>query len=94
MEELAIASSPALENLSILPLATNQTHKFCMGIVNCCSVCKERPGLEAVIDFHKFNFLIGTESHLDDFVLNDEIFTSHYNVYGRGKTDMEVAFLF
>ena len=35
------------------------------------------------MDFHKFDFIIGTELHLDDSILNAEVFPSHYTVYRR-----------
>ena len=48
---------------------------------------------EVLIDFHKSDFIIGTESHLDDSDLSAEVFRSHYTV-GETETDMEVVFLF
>lgn len=56
-------------------------YKFCLDIINCCSVCNKQPELEAVIAFDILEFVIGTKSDLDNSFLNAEVFPSHYNVY-------------
>ena len=56
-------------------------YKFCLDIINRCSVCNKQIELEAVIAFHILEFVIGTKSDLDNSFLNAEVFPSHYNVY-------------
>ena len=52
-------------------------------------VRSKRSKLEALIDFHTLDFVIGTESHLDNSVLNTEVCPSHYDVYRQDRNRHE-----
>ena len=64
----------------------DQSYEFSLGIINCCSVCNKQSEIEALIGYHKFDFIIDPESHLDDSVLNAEVFPSHYTVYRQNRS--------
>ena len=68
-------------NIPKFDVVTNQSYDFSLSITNCRSVCNKWPELEVLIDFHKFDFVFGTESHLDDSVLNAEVFPLYYTIY-------------
>ena len=54
-------------------------------IVNCCSITNKKLELETLISIHNIDILIGTESHLDDSILNSEIFLPSFSVYRNDR---------
>ena len=56
-----------------------------LAIVNFCSVTNKQAELEAFLAVHNIQFLLGTESHLDESVTNSEIFPNHYNAYRKDR---------
>ena len=67
------ANTPDLEN-------ENCTIQH-LAIINFCGFTNKQAELEAFLDSHNVDFLLGTESHLDESLPNSEIFPSHYHVY-------------
>ena len=56
-----------------------------LAIVNFCSVTNKQAELEAFLTVNNIQFLLGTESHLDESITNSEIFPSHYYVYRKDR---------
>ena len=48
-------------------------NSFQMIIANCCSINNKIADLEALLRLHNVDLFIGTESHLDDTILDSEI---------------------
>ena len=63
----------------------SQASKLSLLIVNCCSITNKKLKLETLISLHNIDILIGTESHLDDSILNSEIFPPGFSVYRNDR---------
>ena len=56
-----------------------------LAIINFCGITSKQAELEAFLDLHNLDLLLGTESHLDESITNSEIFPSHYHVYRKDR---------
>ena len=56
-----------------------------LAIINFCGITNKQAELEAFLDSHNIDLLLGTESHLDESLTNSEIFPSHYHVYKKDR---------
>ena len=72
----------------------SQISKLSLLIVNCCGVANKKLELKTLISLHNIDLLIGTESHLNDTILNSEIFPPGSLCIGTIEIDMVVGFLF
>ena len=72
---------------SWLPASTNHNtapiSNLKLSIVNFCSVTNQRIQLEAFIFRNDIDILMGTESHLDETILNFEIFPNNFCIQER-----------
>ena len=49
--------------------------------MNCHSICNKQAELETFLTLQNMDIFIGTESYLDNTVLNSEVFPDVYNIY-------------
>ena len=49
--------------------------------MNCRSICNKQAELEAFLTLQNIDIFIGTESYLDNTVLNSEVFPDVYTIY-------------
>ena len=54
-------------------------------IANCQNIVNKHAELEMLLQVHKLDLFVGTESHLDETILSPEIFSSHYTVYRNNR---------
>ena len=54
-------------------------------ITNFCSVYNEQAELEAFLSTNNIDILLGSESHLENTILNSEIFPNSYNIYRKDR---------
>ena len=54
-------------------------------IANFCSVYNKQAELEAFLSTHNIDILLGSESHLENTILNSEIFPNSYNIYRKDR---------
>ena len=52
-----------------------------LAIINCRSVCNKQAELNVFLALQNIDIFIGTESHLDNSILNSEVFPNTYNTY-------------
>ena len=56
-----------------------------LSIVNFCSVVNKQVQLETFIANNDIDIIIGTESHLNETILNSEIFPNNFQTYGKDR---------
>ena len=54
-----------------------------LAIINLCSLTNKQTELEAFLSTHEIDILIGTESHLDNSIVDAKVFPKFYNVYKK-----------
>ena len=62
-------------------LNSNSASYLSLAVVNFRSIKNKQAELQTFLVAYNVNIIIGTESHLDDSLLNSEIYPSHYQVY-------------
>ena len=50
-----------------------------------CSITNKRSQLEAFLSTHEIDIIIGTESHLNESILNSEVFPSNYQTFRKDR---------
>ena len=56
-----------------------------LSIVNFCSVTNKRTQLEVFLVTYAIDIIIGTESHLNESILNSEVFPNNYQTYRKDR---------
>ena len=59
--------------------------KFQLAIVNCCAISNKRVELESFLNLFNVDLLCGTESHLNESILNSKVFPTNYHVYRKDR---------
>lgn len=64
--------------------------------MNCHSICNKQAEFEALLTLQNIDILIGTESYLDNTVLNSEVFSVVYNIdrFDRNRHGVGVFILY
>ena len=75
MEELLFSLPDDIPNKDEMNLA----------IANFCAVTNKQSKLVNFVNLHDIDILCGTESHLDETILNSEIFLLNYNIFRKDR---------
>ena len=75
MEELPFSLPDDIPNKDEINLA----------IANFCAVTNKQSELMTFVNLHDIDILCGTESHLDETILNSEIFPQNFNIFRKDR---------
>ena len=56
-----------------------------LAIANFCAVTNKQSELVTFLNLHDIDILCGTESHLDETILNSELFPQNFNVFRNDR---------
>ena len=67
------------------PNSNNVLSDLKLSIVNFCSVTNKQTQLEVFLVTYAIDIIIGTESHLNESILNSEVFPNNYQTYRKDR---------